>query len=393
MSSGKDYYSILGVDRNASKDEITKAYRKAALRYHPDRQQGKSDAEKKEAEEKFKECSEAASVLTDDAKRAQYDRFGSTQGAGGGNGFDPFDYFRKFHQGFGGMGFGSDMFRGFGFDPGFDFGGMPGYRQKRDPNAPTDGEDIAIGITIDFSLALYGGTSEFEIDVEDPCPKCGGTGAKDGNLKPCHVCGGTGMETVRNGIMVMSTTCRACHGNGTEPGEPCPECKGSGTVSSERKIKVAIVPGTNSGHRLLVSGEGRKGLRGGKPGNLIVEVHVAGNSPYGRDGMDLKTMLPISPITATIGGTVQVETPWGTESVTINRGTRSGTVLKIPGHGVRKGDSRGDLVLTVLISSLTNLTEEQEKILKKLSKSLSDRNVAVLEESNEAKREFRRHKP
>ena len=384
MSNGKDYYSILGVERNASKEEIKKAYRKAAMAYHPDRQVGKSDAEKAEASEKFKECSEAASVLTDDEKRARYDRFGASGPQEfGGNGFDPFEYFRHMH------GFDDDFFDGFGFGN-FGFGHREDGGRRRDPDAPVDGKDIAIRINVDLAFALYGGTSDFSVDFDDPCPKCGGTGAKDGKIQPCHVCGGTGMETTRRGMMIMSTTCRACLGRGTEPGEKCPDCNGSGTMCSERKVKIAVPPGTDSGWRFRVSGEGGRGRNGGRNGDLIVEVNIIGNSIYEKEGLDLKTILPISPITASLGGNVAVETPWGTEDLKIPKGTRSGTSFRIKGHGVRTKNARGDLVVTTLISYFSNLTAEQERKLEELDKIISNGNVAILEDSNQAKREFRK---
>ena len=382
--SSKDYYSILGVDRNASKDEIQKAYRKAALKYHPDRQQGKSDAEKKEAEEKFKECSEAASVLTDDEKRASYDRFGS---AGpqefGGNGFDPFEYFRQMH------GFDDNIFDGFNFGN-FGFGNRQDRGRPHGPNDPIDGEDVAIRITTDMAFAVYGGVSDFSVDFDDPCPKCGGTGAKDGQLKACRTCGGTGMETIRHGLMMTSFTCRTCHGRGTEPGEPCPDCQGKGVVHSIRQVKIAIPPGTRSGYRFRIAGEGGKGRNGGTPGDLIVEVNVMESSVFGRNGTSLVTLLPISPITSAIGGTVKVETPWGTEMLEIPPGTMNGTEFKIKGHGIRIGDMHGDLVVKIVISTLVGLSDEQKKTLRDLEKALSDKNVATLEDTNRSKREFRK---
>ena len=386
--ASKDYYAILGVDRNATKEEISKAYRKAAMKYHPDRQQGKTEAERKEAEEKFKECSEAAEVLTDDQKRASYDRFGSEgpHGAGfEGMRMDPREFFRRFH----GFGFDEDdMFGGFGFDP---FGGFGRNEnsQANDPNSPRDGADRSIGIRIDFAMSLYGGSSTFSVDLDERCEACNGTGAKDGHLKSCHVCGGSGMETERRGMMIMSQTCRCCHGSGTEPGEPCPECGGEGRKIRTREVTVRIPPGMGNGKKLVLRGEGYKGINGGKDGDLYVTVNVSGNSPYGRDGINLKTMLPLSPITATLGGKIKVETPWGTEDLEIPRGTRSGTVLKIQGHGVRTERGSGDLLLTAVVSCLTNLSPEQEKLLRKVEKGISDENVAMLDESNRIKREFR----
>lgn len=390
MSSSKDYYSILGVDRKASKDEITRAYRKAAMRYHPDRQQGKSDAEKKEAEERFKECSEAASVLTDDEKRARYDRFGSdgfNNSGSGGNGFDPFDYFRKMHAGFGMGGF-DDMFGGgFGFGD-FGFGNREANRGRRDPDAPVDGRDFQVVVHIDFAMSLYGGTSEISVNVDNSCNECFGTGAKGGEMKPCHVCGGSGMEMARSGIMVSMSTCRNCRGTGSEPSEKCPRCNGTG--SSIRKIRVVVPRGIETGTPLSVSGEGCKGRNGGKNGNLIVVLDVVESNLYKRHGMDLSTVLPISPLTASVGGTVEVETPWGKEAVSIPPGSKNGDRIRIKGHGVRKDDSSGDLIVVFVLSPLVGLSKEQEEKLKTLAESLSDKNVASLVEMNKEKIEFRR---
>lgn len=384
--ASKDYYSILGVDRNATKEEISKAYRKAALKYHPDRQQGKSESEKKDAEERFKECSEAASVLTDDEKRANYDRFGTAEPSAGmgGGGFDPFSFFRRFG------GFGGGPFSDFGFDP-FGFGSGQEDRPRYDPNAPVDGEDIAIKVRVEFHAAIYGGTIELNLDVDDPCPDCSGTGAKEGKVKSCHVCNGTGMETFRHGIMITSTTCRSCHGTGTEPGETCPKCRGTGSIKSERNIRVAVPMGLPPEGRLIVKGEGRKGLNGGKNGDVVITVSISESSPYGRDGLDLRTMVPISPITATLGGKVNVETPWGTEKISIHPGTASGTKFRVNGHGVRSSSGNGDLIVTVLVSPLVGLSSKQENALREIEKTISPSNVKSLPESDSMKRDFRRY--
>lgn len=388
--ASKDYYSILGVDRNASKDEIKSAYRRAAMKNHPDRQQGKSDAEKKEAEERFKECSEAASVLTDDEKRARYDRFGSDgldQQEFGGNGFDPFDYFRKMHPGFGMGGFDDDVFGGgFGFGS-FGFGGRKGGRGRPDPNGPVDGRDFQVVAHIDLAMSLYGGTSEFSVEVDNSCDECHGTGAKDGALKPCHVCGGTGMQRFQNGFMINIRTCENCHGTGSEPSEKCPKCNGTG--KSVRKIRVIVPKGIESGTPLSISGEGCKGRNGGRDGNLIVVLDVMGSGLYERHGMDLSTVLPVSPITASLGGKVKVVTPWGTETAEVKAGAKNGDRIRIRGHGVRKDGMEGDLVVVLVISSLVNLTDKQREALEKIESTLSEGNVFSLEEMNNAKEKFR----
>lgn len=372
----KDYYKILGVSKTATEDEIRKAFLKLSKRYHPDVQTGKSDKEKKEAEEKFKEINEAHEVLSDKSKREQYDNFGTTGGFQSGfgpGGIDPREFFRKASQ-FGGF---SGHFGGFSnaFRGGFGFGDDDSEDNFNfNPNAPKNGRSVRISANFDLEDLLYGAKKEFTVNIEDPCPHCYGTGAEGGEQEKCPVCGGTGMETKVNGMMIMQTTCRNCHGSGMVSKKKCPHCN-NGRVKNERKLSIDIPQGIDVGDSIRIKGEGEKGVRGGQNGDLCITVGLNQHDIFKRDGRDLAETVYISSITASLGGSIDVQTPWGTAKLNIPKDTESGKWFKIQGQGIHSTKGNGDLFVDVEIEPFVDLTQEQKKILKEFEKTIKDSNL------------------
>ena len=324
-----DFYSMLGVDKNASQDDIKKQYRKLSKQYHPDLQQGKSEAEKKEAEEKFKKISEAYDTLSDPDKKRHYDMFGSTEHFGngsspGGSPFDMGDFFRRHAEMFGGM----FNFGGFGFGTDNDmFGGNSATSNNFDHSV--DGKDVKIKLGISLEEAITGVIKEFDVKIKDNCPECNGTGAKNGDMTVCPECMGSGQKVVtRNmmGVHVQSISpCPKCGGCGKIMSEPCPHCHGSSKVDVIRHVKLDIKPGTESqifkyGNKLGISG-----IKGGKSGNLYVDLTVMNsNSIFKRiDKNILEVECIIDPLTAMVGGTAKVPTPTGIQKIQVPKETRN----------------------------------------------------------------------
>ena len=366
----KDYYDVLGVSKNATTEEIIAAYKKKAMLYHPDRQQGKSETEKKEAEEKFKECSEAAEVLRDPDKRARYDQFGTADGSGfSTGGMDPFEFFRKMQAGFGQMDDGD-----FGFSPfGFGMGGSCHQHEAPDINAPEDGADIQTSISVTFKEAVFGCTKDFNFDLDKECPDCRGTGAEKGSIPTlCTKCKGQGqIATVRRfGPMVSQqiTTCPDCGGSGYSM-KRCPTCSGSGRVAEKRHVKVKIPAGFSDGQRLRLRGLGRCGVKGGTNGDLYVVVRVGDSDLFTRDGLNVYLRFFISPVTATLGGKVDIPTPYGYKKLVISPGTASGARMRIKGGGIKADDGVGDMFIDIEIEPYVNLTSEQKKLLEQIAKT------------------------
>ena len=290
----KDYYEILGVAKTATAEEIKKAYRKLAIKYHPDRNPGDTAAE-----EKFKEISNAYEVLSDSSKRQRYDQLGHEaftssggQGfggfGGGGGGFrDPMDIFSQFFGGGGGGG-------SFSFEDLFGGG-----RRRHDPNAPQAGNDLRCDIDIAFEDAVFGATREITVVKSADCSSCSGSGCAPGtSKKTCSRCGGSGQVTVSQGFFAMQQTCPNCRGTGQVIDKPCSSCRGTGRQQVEKKLPVRIPPGVDNGDRLRVSGEGEGGVRGDRAGDLYVIIHVRESKVFEREGVDLYTRLPIDPITS-----------------------------------------------------------------------------------------------
>ncbi|EDL63724.1 molecular chaperone DnaJ [Bacillus sp. SG-1] len=345
--SKRDYYEVLGVEQGASKDEIKKAYRKLSKKYHPDINK------EADANEKFKEISEAYEVLSDDQKRAQYDRFGHTdpnQGFGGGG---------DFGGGFGGF---EDIFNTF-------FGGGGG--RRRDPNAPRAGADLQYTMSVTFEEAVFGKETDIEIPKEEECDTCDGSGAKPGT-KPetCKHCQGSGQLNVEQntpfGRIVNRRVCHHCHGTGKFIKEKCNTCGGNGKVQKRRKIHVKIPAGIDEGQQLRVTGQGEPGVNGGPPGDLYVVFHVRPHEFFERDGDDIYCEMPITFVQSALGDEIEVPTMHGKVKLKVPAGTQTGTKFRLRGKGVPnvRGYGTGDQHIHVKVVTPTKLTERQKELLR-----------------------------
>lgn len=351
-----DYYEILGVDKNASKDDIKSAFRNKARTLHPDVNKAP------DAEEKFKELGKAYETLMDDNKRATYDRYGEDglKNAGFNTG-GPFD---------GGFGDLNDIFNSFfgGFGGGFGFGGRP------DPNAPQTGDDLRVDVEVTFEEAVFGVSKEVKFDHLEQCSECGGTGAEKGS-KPitCPTCHGTGqVQTVARtplGAFTQISTCPDCHGTGQKISNPCKACKGYGKIEKEKKIEVKIPAGVDNHSKIRVSGEGDAGKNGGRAGDLFIVLHVKPSEYFTRDGIDIYTTLQISPAQAALGDEVTVKTLDGEQTVQIRAGIQNGNTIKIKGAGVpiiSRPSQRGDHIIVVTVKIPTKLSDEERNLYRKL---------------------------
>jgi len=356
----KDYYEILGVSRDATQEEIKKAYKKLALKYHPDRNPGN-----KEAEERFKEINEAYEVLSDPQKRAQYDSYGFV-GEGG--------------EGFGGFTFDlSDALRTFMRAFGFDFSpiwGSPTFGETaREPKGER-GEDLHISIELSLEEAFRGGEREVEIERFGPCPSCSGRGSKEGGWRTCKACGGTGQRREERVMgfthFVSVTPCPTCGGRGRVLEKPCPECSGTGRVVERKTIEITVPPGVRGGEVLRVRGMGNAGRRGGPPGDLYITVEVKEEEGVWREGDHVHMNLPVPFPTAALGGRVTLKSFDGEVSVRIPPGTQSGEVITVPGRGMPGRRGRGDLYLHVQIEVPKKLTPELKRAVLELKKALEE---------------------
>lgn len=347
--SSRDYYEVLGVSREASAEEIKSAYRKLALRWHPDRNPG--DAE---AEERFKAAAEAYAVLSDSSKRARYDRFGPEAAGGfGPEGFDP-TIFADFSDILGDL---------------FGFGGFGG-RGRR--GGPEPGADLRYELELDFEEAVFGVTRELEIPRLEICESCGGSGASEGSRpETCSTCAGRGQIRFAQGFFTVARTCPNCRGEGQVVRSPCSGCRGAGRVERRRELEVKIPPGIDTGARLRLSGEGEHGRRGGRTGDLYVVVRVAEHERYHREGIHVLTVEPIGYAQAALGAEIEVETLHGRESLTIPAGTRAGKQFRLRGQGVPKlgGSGRGDHVVEIAIHvpRPSELDDERRELLARLA--------------------------
>lgn len=340
----RDYYKILGVTRNASEEEIKKAYRKVAMQYHPDRNPGD-----KEAEENFKIASEAYEVLRDPQKKEIYDHYG-IEGLRG-TGFTGFRGFEDIFASFG------DIFEGF-----FGFGTTGRHRSR-----PRQGADLRYDLRISFYEAAFGREDEIDIPKKVTCEACNGSGSKPGTHPvQCPNCRGTGQVTRSQGFFTISTTCGQCHGEGKYIQHPCKECRGSGWVRKNKKIKIKIPPGVDTGSKLRIRGEGEEGERGGPPGDLFVVINVEPHEFFVRDGDDIECKIPISFSQAALGADIEIPTLNGKKNLSIPRGTENGEILRIKGEGFPKirGYGRGDLIVQIFVKTPKNLTKRQEEILR-----------------------------
>lgn len=347
----RDYYEVLGVGRNASQEELKSAYRRAALRYHPDRNPGD-----KEAEEKFKEAAEAYSVLSDPQKRAVYDRYGheGLSGAAAPS-FDP-TVFADFSDILGDL---------FGF--GDLFGGT---RRRR--TRPQRGEDLRYDLEISFEDAMRGMTAEIQIPRQEVCYRCNGRGAEPGDIMSCPACHGRGELVYQQGFLSIRRTCSHCNGTGQVARRICGHCRGHGWVRSERKLKVNIPPGVDNGTHLRLAQEGQPGLNGGPPGDLYVVISVKEHPFFERRENDLHCTIPINIAQAALGAEIEVPTPEGSQTLQIPEGTQSGATFRLRNLGVPRlnGHGRGDLYVHVEVKVPTRLTREQRRLLEQLRETL-----------------------
>ncbi|MGB9670739.1 MAG: molecular chaperone DnaJ [Halothiobacillaceae bacterium] len=353
----KDLYEILGVAKNASEDELKKAYRRLAMKYHPDR-----NPDDKDAEAKFKEAKEAYEILSDAQKRAAYDQFGHAAfEAGMGGGAGP-----GYGAGFGGASF-SDIF---GDVFGDIFGGGGG--RGRGTRAYR-GADLQYNLEISLEEAVAGTTVKIRVPTTEPCTACGGSGAKKGTKpKTCPTCGGTGAVRIQQGIFAVQQTCPTCHGRGEIIEEPCPACRGQGRVQTHKTLSVKIPPGVDTGDRIRLGGEGEPGEHGGPAGDLFVVIHVKPHPIFERRDADLYCEVPISFATAALGGEVEVPTLDGRARLKIPAETQSGKLFRLRGKGVApvRGGAPGDLICKVNVETPVNLTEAQKDMLRRFDESL-----------------------
>lgn len=346
----RDYYEVLGVQRGATDQEIKSAYRKLALQFHPDRNPNNPDAE-----EKFKEASEAYAILADSEKRGMYDRFGHA-GLGGvaaGGGFDA-TVFQDF----------SDIFGEF-FGFGDLFGGGRGGRRTRAQR----GADLREDITIEFEEAVFGAEKKITYRKHEICDSCGGSGSAHGKAPTtCRSCGGRGQVRYQQGFFSIARTCPTCQGSGSVVSDPCTKCKGEGRVVQQKTIDAKIPAGVEDGTRIRFSNVGEAGVHGGTPGDLYVVLHVKEHSFFERHGNDLYCMVPISFTQAALGTEIQVPTLDGEHTLKIPEGTQAGTSFKLRGKGVPvlNGHGKGDLFIEVRLQTPTKLTKRQRELLQEL---------------------------
>ena len=354
--SKRDYYEVLGISRTAGDGEVKSAFRKLAMKYHPDRNPGDHTAE-----ERFKETAEAYAVLADAEKRSQYDRFGHaavSNTSSGGSGFDP-TIFADFGDLFGCLG---DMF---GFADAF--GGRRGGGQR--------GADLRYDLEISFEEAARGTETAIQIPRQETCSTCRGSGAAPGSSPSiCQHCQGQGQVRSQQGFFTVARTCPYCRGTGRIISRPCSSCRGGGRVARERKLTVKIPAGIATGQQLRLQGEGESGGAGGRPGHLFVVVHVQPHEFFRREGVNLFCEIPVNFTTLALGGTIQVPTLDGVEDVRIAEGTQTGTTLRLQGMGMPDvgGKGTGDLFATVQVQTPKKLSREQRHLIEQLAKALPD---------------------
>ncbi len=362
-SDKRDYYDVLGVPKNAEPDAIKRAYRKIALRYHPDKNPGND-----EAEERFKEAAEAYEVLSDTEKRERYDRFGFAGVGGQGRQFQSFeDIFSAFGDIFGGGGGGGGIFEQF-------FGGG-----RRQGAARGRGAHLKVDLEVTLDEVREGTRKTIEITRNEICAKCRGTGAKQGTRPVrCTECGGRGEIVRSQGFFALRSTCPRCHGQGEMIEAPCEDCGGSGRRPEKRQITVKIPAGVHHGMQLRIQGEGESGMRGGARGDLFCEIIVRKHPLFKRDGDNLLLEVPIGFATAALGGEVEVPTLKGKSMLKIPGGTQSGSLLRMKGMGLPRldGYGQGDQYVRAVVEVPTKLDTEQEEILRRYA-ALEEQNVST----------------
>lgn len=362
MAEKRDFYEVLGVNKNASKDDIKRAYRKLAKTYHPDNKETGDEV-------KFKEVQEAYDILYDDQKRSAYDQFGHAafEQAGGNPGGNPFQ------GGFGGFGGADgvdlgDIFSSF-------FGG--GRRQKANPTEPRRGNDQVMRVKVDFMDAVNGRDITISLNVDEKCEKCGGTGAKTPNdIHTCSHCGGRGYVRVQKrslfGVVESQEECPYCGGTGKTIDNKCPDCGGKGYVRKKKDVKVHILAGINNGQQIRVNGLGERGYNGGPNGDLYVEVLIKPHDIFERDGNDIHIEVPLDVVDATLGTKIDVPTVYGDFTLTVPAGTQPGQILRMKGQGIKdlRTGKPGDQYVHLNIKVPTSLTKEQKDLLEKFKNTV-----------------------
>ena len=366
MADKRDYYEVLGVSKGASDDEIKKAYKKQARKYHPD-----LHPDNKEAEEKFKEVNEAYEVLSDSTKKARYDQFGHA-------GVDP---------NFGAGGFGG------GFDGGFDFGdlgdifgsffggGFGGGGRRSNPNAPQRGESIRLSLAITFEEAAFGCEKDVTVERMEQCGTCHGNGCAPGTTpEVCPDCHGSGQVQVRRqtpmGVFATTSPCGRCGGKGKIIHQPCTDCKGSGSVRKRKTIKASIPAGIDNGQTISIRGQGHAGKNGGPAGDLLITITVKPHELFRREGTSILCDAPITFAQAVLGAELEIPTIDGKVKYDLPEGTQTGTTFRLKGKGIPSinGRGRGDQYVTVYIETPKNLNKEQKEALKKFAEAVGDTN-------------------
>jgi len=382
VAEKRDYYEVLGINRSATADELKKAYRKKAMKYHPDRNAGDKDAETK-----FKEVSEAYEVLSDQKKRQQYDQFGhdglkSSFGPGG------FDFGRDFTHGadlqdilgsiFGG---GGGIFDGF----------MGGGQRRGRPDGPQAGADLRFDIEIDFEEAAFGSEREITLPISVQCGTCSGSGMTPGSKREtCRQCGGAGSVISGGGFFQVRQTCPVCKGEGTFSTNPCSKCSGSGRVKTRKRITLKIPRGVETGSRLRLAGKGEGGVRGGPAGNLYVIIHVKPHAVFKRHDDDLSCTIPVPFDVLALGGSIQVPTLDGFAKLKISAGTETGKVYRLRSKGMPnvEGYGRGDLHAQIVTEVPVKLNSRQKKILQEYQENIVEKNYPAAKRFREQAEKF-----
>lgn len=358
----RDYYEVLGVEKDASAEEIKRAYRKLAIQYHPDKNPGDP-----QAEEKFKELAEAYQVLGDPEKRARYDRFGHQAATSGGSPFADVDVqsVTEFFESIFG-----DVF------------GLGRERRRR------RGRDVRVDVALDLEEAAKGVERRITVARRVSCEECGGNGAAPGaKVESCRVCGGSGQQRMQQGFFVLTRPCSRCDGAGRVPSRPCPVCEGTGTVRREEEIPISVPAGIESGQAVVLEGRGEAGPRGLPPGNLILRVIVREHPVFKRDGDDIHVVLPVTFPRAALGGTVRVPTLWGEVDLKLKPGTQPGQTYRLRGKGIARRDyGQGDQYVHIDIDVPTELTPRQREMLEELDRTLDGAGVARAHEGRTRER-------
>jgi len=369
----RDYYEVLGVDKNASEDDIKKAFKKAAMKYHPDKFANASDAEKKDAEEKFKEINEAYQILSDPQKKQQYDQFGHAAfeaGAGfGGGGFNAngFDFGDIFGDIFGGGGFG-------------DFEGFAGFGGSSRRSYAEPGNDLRYNLEITLEEAAKGVEKTIKYKRNGQCEHCHGTGGEDSKMKTCPTCNGQGTVKTQQktilGIIPSQTVCPDCHGKGEIPEKKCKHCHGTGIAKETVEKKINVPAGIDDGQKLKYAGLGEASQSGGPNGDLYIVIRIKSHDIFVRDRENLYCEVPISYSTAVLGGEVEIPTLNGKKTIRVPEGTESGRLLKVKGEGIKslRGYGQGDIIVKITIETPKKLTDKQKELLQKFEESLNEKN-------------------